>query len=129
MVYVVMNEAPDVNIHSLTQTPEAPVCLEGRSTPDHDGASSTVPRRKHLQWDLLVMPVTLEAIRTIQVTFFSRQLIKLSFTFQYPMFTKSRRESLWLGRKRGCQRSVLFFEPFSRRSSPNNLVMIHQCKM
>ncbi len=47
--------------------------IEGKSTPDHDGASSTVPRRKHLQWDLLVIPVTLEAIRTIQVKIFSSE--------------------------------------------------------
>ena len=57
-------------VENAPAQPEAPVCLEGRSTLDPDGASSTVPRRKHLQWDLLVMPVTLEAIRTIQVTFF-----------------------------------------------------------
>ncbi len=59
--------------------------IEGKSTHDHDGASSTVPRRKHLQWDLLVMPVMLEAIRTIQVKI-SHQRIKLSSTFQCPMF-------------------------------------------
>ncbi|CAB1453554.1 unnamed protein product [Pleuronectes platessa] len=40
--------------------------IEGKSTPDHEGAPSTVPRRKHLRWHLLVMPVTLEAIRTIK---------------------------------------------------------------
>lgn len=43
--------------------------IEGKSTLDHDGASSTVPRRKHLQWNPLVMRVTLKVIRTIQVTF------------------------------------------------------------
>ncbi len=47
--------------------------IEGKSTPNHDGPSSTVLRRKHLQWDLLVMPVMLEAIRTVQVKFFSRR--------------------------------------------------------
>ena len=43
--------------------------IEGKSTPDHDGAPSTVPRGKHLKWDLFVMPVTLEAIRTIKIKF------------------------------------------------------------
>ncbi|KAL0174412.1 hypothetical protein M9458_030380, partial [Cirrhinus mrigala] len=38
---------------------------EGKGTPDHDGAYSTVPRRK-LQWDLHVMLITLEAIRNVQ---------------------------------------------------------------
>lgn len=42
---------------------------EGKSTPDHYGAPSFVGRRKHLRWDLLVMLVTLETIRTIKVTF------------------------------------------------------------
>ncbi|GLD48038.1 upstream stimulatory factor 1 isoform X1 [Lates japonicus] len=41
--------------------------IEGKSPPDHDGAPSTVPCRKHLRWDLLVMPVTLEAIRTVKM--------------------------------------------------------------
>ena len=54
--------------------------------PDHDGALSTVPRSKHLKWDVLVMPVTFEAIWTIKVKFFSHQRIKLSSTFQCPMF-------------------------------------------
>lgn len=40
---------------------------EGKSTPDHYGAPSTVARRKHLRWDLLAMLVTLEAIRTMKV--------------------------------------------------------------
>ncbi|KAJ4927217.1 hypothetical protein JOQ06_014952 [Pogonophryne albipinna] len=56
--------------------------IEGKSTPDYDGASSTVPRRKHLQWDLLVLPVTLEAIRTVQgkakVMSFINSSLKLS---------------------------------------------------
>ena len=60
--------------------------IEGKITPNRDGASSTVPRRKHLWWDLLLMPVTLKAIRTVQVKLFSRQRIKLSSTFQCPMF-------------------------------------------
>ncbi len=52
--------------------------IEGKSTPDHG---------KHLQWDIPVMPVTLEAIRTVQVIFFSSgNSQKLSSTFQCPMF-------------------------------------------
>lgn len=44
--------------------------IEGKGTPDHDGAPFTLPCREHLRWLLLVMPTTLEAIRTIKVKLF-----------------------------------------------------------
>lgn len=43
--------------------------IERKSPPDHDGTPSLVPCRKHLRWDLLVMSVMLEAIRTVKVKF------------------------------------------------------------
>ncbi len=92
--------------------------IEGKSTPDHDGASSTVLRRKHLQWDLLVMPVTLEAIRTVQINFFSsgnKTFFHLSMSHVWCSLANSKRESLWHGRRRDLWRLFLFFKPFSRR--------------
>ncbi|MEQ2163180.1 hypothetical protein GOODEAATRI_027597 [Goodea atripinnis] len=43
--------------------------IEGQINTNHD-APSTVPLRKHLRWDLLIMPVMLEAIRIFMVKYF-----------------------------------------------------------
>ena len=86
---------------------------EGKSTPDHDGASSAVPHRKHLQWELLVMPVTLEAIRTVQVKKNYHQRIKLSHTFQCPMLgTTLQSQNRQICSMEG---DVVFKDTFSRR--------------
>ncbi|MED6276694.1 hypothetical protein CHARACLAT_005614 [Characodon lateralis] len=58
---------------------------EGRSSPDHAGASFTVGCRRHLQLNLFFMSVMLEAIRTIQMHFYVIRL-KFSSIFQFPMF-------------------------------------------
>lgn len=58
------------------------VPLKEKAPRDHDRTLSTVPCRKHLRWDLPVMPVILEAIRTIEVKKKNSQTIKLSSNFQ-----------------------------------------------
>ncbi|CAB1452172.1 unnamed protein product [Pleuronectes platessa] len=52
----------DCTLHNL----ELHCSIEGKSTQIMRHPRSTVPGRKHLRWHLLVMPVTLEAIRTIK---------------------------------------------------------------
>lgn len=83
--------------------------------PDHDVTPSTVPCRKHLRWDLPVMPVT-KAIRTIEVAFFSRQRIKPSSTFQCPTLGALVQSLLchWI-KVRTFFLLLLFLKPFSRK--------------
>ncbi len=76
-----------------------------------------MPRRKHLQWDLLVMPITLKAIRSIRFKIFSenKTFFHLSMSYVWCSLANSKWASLWHWRRCGLWRHFLFFKPFSCR--------------
>lgn len=96
--------------------------IEAKRNPNHDGASSTVPRRNLLQWERLVMPVTLDISwtpsgpsRLILFSSENKTFFHLSVSHVCCSLAKSKRAGLWCERRRGLWSHFLLFKPLSRR--------------
>lgn len=96
--------------------------IEAKRNPNHDGASSTVPRRNLLQRERLVMPVTLDISwtpsgpsRLILFSSENKTFFHLSVSHVCCSLAKSKRAGLWCERRRGLWSHFLLFKPLSRR--------------